>query len=126
MPRNMMKAIRIHEFGGPEVLRYEDAPLPELKAGEVLVRVHAIGLNPPDWYLREGYKMLPPEWQPQVSFPRHPGNRHFWSCRGGRPKMLKTSPSETKCIRWFASPAALQGTARPMLNTSACRYRKLH
>ncbi|WP_321492918.1 NADP-dependent oxidoreductase [uncultured Desulfobacter sp.] len=69
MPRNMMKAIRIHEFGGPEVLRYEDAPLPELKAGEVLVRVHAIGLNPPDWYLREGYKMLPPEWQPQVSFP---------------------------------------------------------
>lgn len=69
MPKNMMKAIRIHEFGGPEVLRYEDAPLPELKAGEVLVRVQAIGLNPPDWYLREGYKMLPPEWQPKVSFP---------------------------------------------------------
>jgi NADPH:quinone reductase-like Zn-dependent oxidoreductase len=28
-----------------------------------------VGMNPPDWYLREGYKMLPPEWQPQVSFP---------------------------------------------------------
>lgn len=64
-----MKAIRLHAFGGPEVLRYEDAPKPELKAGEVLVRVHAIGINPPDWYLRDGYKMLPPEWQPQVSFP---------------------------------------------------------
>jgi NADPH:quinone reductase-like Zn-dependent oxidoreductase len=64
-----MKAIRQHEFGGPEVLRYEDAPMPELQQGEVLVRVHAIGLNPPDWYLRDGYKMLPPEWQPQVSFP---------------------------------------------------------
>jgi NADPH:quinone reductase-like Zn-dependent oxidoreductase len=68
-----MKAVRFHSFGGPEVLQYEDAPRPELKAGEVLVRVHAVGLNPPDWYLREGYKMLPPEWQPQVAFPVIPG-----------------------------------------------------
>jgi NADPH:quinone reductase-like Zn-dependent oxidoreductase len=51
------------------VLHYEDAPVPDLKAGEVLVRVHAVGLNPPDWYLREGYKTLPPEWRPQVTFP---------------------------------------------------------
>jgi len=64
-----MKAIRQHEFGGPEVLRYEDAPIPDIRPGEVRVRVHAIGINPPDWYLRDGYKMLPPEWQPQVSFP---------------------------------------------------------
>ncbi|WP_420107533.1 NADP-dependent oxidoreductase [Mesorhizobium qingshengii] len=69
----MMKAIRLHAFGGPEVLRYEDAPKPELKAGEVLVRVHAIGINPPDWYLRDGYRMLPPEWRPQMSFPVIPG-----------------------------------------------------
>lgn len=69
MSTNTMKAIRQHEFGGPEVLRYEEAPLPELKPGEVLVRVHAVGINPPDWYLREGYKDLPPEWQPAVSFP---------------------------------------------------------
>ena len=64
-----MKAVRQHAFGGPEVLRYEDAPLPRLEAGEVLVRVCAVGLNPPDWYLREGYKALPPEWRPQVAFP---------------------------------------------------------
>jgi NADPH:quinone reductase-like Zn-dependent oxidoreductase len=64
-----MKVIRQHEFGGPEVLRYEDAPIPGLKPGEVRVRVHAVGLNPPDWYLRDGYKMLPPEWQPKVHFP---------------------------------------------------------
>lgn len=64
-----MKAVRLHAFGGPEVLVYEDAPKPDVRPGEVLVRVKAIGLNPPDWYLREGYKMLPPEWQPQVSFP---------------------------------------------------------
>lgn len=69
MSVEMMKAIRQHEFGGPEVLHYEDAPMPELKAGEVLVRVQAVGLNPPDWYLRDGYKMLPREWQPQVPFP---------------------------------------------------------
>lgn len=69
MPTTMMKAIRQHEFGGPEVLRYEDAPMPEMKAGEVLVRVRAVGINPPDWYLRDGYKMLPAEWQPAVSFP---------------------------------------------------------
>ena len=40
-----MKAIRIHEHGGPEVLRYEDAPLPEPGAGEALVEVHVSGVN---------------------------------------------------------------------------------
>lgn len=69
MPAKMMKAVRQHAFGGPEVLVYEDAPMPALQAGEVLVRVHAVGVNPPDWYLRDGYKMLPPEWQPVVTFP---------------------------------------------------------
>jgi NADPH:quinone reductase-like Zn-dependent oxidoreductase len=67
-PRQM-KAVRQYTFGGPEVLHYEDAPIRELRPGEVRVRVHAVGVNPPDWYLRDGYKMLPPEWQPQVSFP---------------------------------------------------------
>lgn len=64
-----MKAVRLHAFGGPEVLRYEDAPMPEPKPGEVLVRVHAAGLNPPDWYLRNGYRSLPPEWRPAPVFP---------------------------------------------------------
>ena len=64
-----MKAVRLHAFGGPEMLRYEDAPKPEPKPGEVLVRVQAAGLNPPDWYLRDGYRSLPPEWQPHPVFP---------------------------------------------------------
>ncbi|WP_247881212.1 NADP-dependent oxidoreductase [Skermanella sp. TT6] len=68
-----MKAVRFHGFGGPEVLRYETAARPEPTAGEVLVRVRAAGLNPPDLYLREGYRMLPPEWQPPVRFPAIPG-----------------------------------------------------
>ena len=50
-----MKAIRIHNYGGPEVLQYEDAPRPEPQAGEVLIRVHAAGVNPIDWKVREGY-----------------------------------------------------------------------
>ena len=36
-----MKAVRIHAFGGPEELRYEDAPRPAPKPGEVLIRIHA-------------------------------------------------------------------------------------
>jgi NADPH:quinone reductase-like Zn-dependent oxidoreductase len=41
-----LKAIRQHAYGGPESLRYEDAPMPSPKAGEVLVRVHAAGVTP--------------------------------------------------------------------------------
>ncbi|GAB0120234.1 NADP-dependent oxidoreductase [Acidisoma sp. 7E03] len=70
---DVMKVVRLHAFGGPDRLVYEDAPKPRLGAGEVLVRVHAVGVNPPDWYLREGYAMLPPEWQPKVTFPIIPG-----------------------------------------------------
>jgi NADPH:quinone reductase-like Zn-dependent oxidoreductase len=44
----MMKAIVVHEYGGPEVLKYEDAPRPEPKENEVLVRVIAAGVNPVD------------------------------------------------------------------------------
>lgn len=68
-----MKAVQLHEYGGPEVLRYEEVSIPSLEPGEVLVRVHAVGINPPDWYLREGYKMLPPEWRPSIPFPVIPG-----------------------------------------------------
>src|SRR6267143_5106166 len=50
-----MKAIRIHNYGGPEVLHYENALRPKPQAGEVLVRVHAAGVNPIDWKVREGH-----------------------------------------------------------------------
>ena len=49
-----MKAIRIHETGGPEVLKYEDVELPPPGAGEVRVRHTAIGVNFIDTYHRSG------------------------------------------------------------------------
>jgi NADPH:quinone reductase-like Zn-dependent oxidoreductase len=49
-----MKAIRIHSFGGPEVLKSEEAPMPEPKADEVLIKIYASGVNPVDWKIREG------------------------------------------------------------------------
>jgi NADPH:quinone reductase-like Zn-dependent oxidoreductase len=49
-----MNAIRIHNYGGPEVLVYEEAPRPEVRDSEVLIRVHAGGVNPLDWKVRAG------------------------------------------------------------------------
>jgi NADPH:quinone reductase-like Zn-dependent oxidoreductase len=60
-----MKAAVIHEYGGPEVLKYEDYPDPILQQGEVLIRVAAAGVNPIDTLLRSGQIK---DWQP-VTFP---------------------------------------------------------
>ncbi len=63
-----MKAIRVHEFGGPEVLKYEDVPDPKPGDGQVLVRIHAAGVNPVEVYVRSGaYAKLP-------ALPYTPGN----------------------------------------------------
>ena len=50
----VMKAMVVHEFGGPEVMKYEDAPRPEPKDDEILVRVMAAAVNPVDSYVRQG------------------------------------------------------------------------
>jgi len=63
-----MKAIRVHEFGGPEVLRRKEVPMPEVGAGQVLIRMHAVGVNPVETYIRSGtYARLP-------ELPYTPGN----------------------------------------------------
>ena len=49
-----MKALRFHEYGGPETLTIDDVPVPEPGAGQVLVRVSGSGINPVDWKIREG------------------------------------------------------------------------
>lgn len=61
-----MKAVRIHTYGGPEVLKYEEAPRPTSGAGEILIRVHAAVVNPVDWKIREGYlKVRRPKGAPE-------------------------------------------------------------
>jgi NADPH:quinone reductase-like Zn-dependent oxidoreductase len=58
---NTMKAVRLHAYGPPDVLRYEDAPRPTATERDVLVRVHAAGVNAIDWKIRAGYlqQMIP-------------------------------------------------------------------
>src|SRR5678816_3334667 len=51
----VMKAARIHAFGGPDVMELEEVAPPKPKPDEVLVRVHAAGVNPVDWKIREGH-----------------------------------------------------------------------
>lgn len=55
-----MRAIEIKEFGGPEVLQPCERPVPELKPGEVLIKVHAAGVNRPDVFQRMGNYPVPP------------------------------------------------------------------
>ncbi len=55
-----MKAIVVHEFGGPDVLRFEEIPTPRPGAGQVLVRVYAAGVNPYDTYMRSGNYAIKP------------------------------------------------------------------
>src|ERR1700759_323672 len=52
--KRSMKAIQIHEFGGPDVLKYEEVPKPIPQADEVLIKVFASGVNPVDWKIRKG------------------------------------------------------------------------
>ncbi len=61
-----MKAVRIHEFGGPEVLRYEDVPDPRPRKDQVLIQVKACALNHLDVWVRKGL--------PGVSVPHIPGS----------------------------------------------------
>ncbi|MGW2381010.1 NADP-dependent oxidoreductase [Streptomyces sp. NPDC001658] len=73
MPTRTMRAVRLHEHGGPEVLRYEEVPVPDVGPGEVLVRVHAAGVNPPDRYLRDGLTRIPGKTESTVGLPVIPG-----------------------------------------------------
>ena len=61
-----MKAIRVHQFGGPEVLRWEEVPDPKPGRSQVLIRTRAVGVNPVETYLRSGAN-------PKLVLPYTPG-----------------------------------------------------
>src|SRR5690349_9867638 len=62
-----MKAIRVKEFGPPEVMKLEDVPDPSPGAGQVVVKVEAAGVNPVDTYIRSG------QYRPDLKLPYTPG-----------------------------------------------------
>jgi NADPH:quinone reductase-like Zn-dependent oxidoreductase len=51
--KSEMKAVRIQHFGKSDVVRIEEMPIPRPKRGQALIRVHAAGVNPADWMVRE-------------------------------------------------------------------------
>jgi NADPH2:quinone reductase len=83
-----MKAIVVHEFGGPEVLKLEEIPTPKPAAGQVLVRVQAVGVNPYDTYMRAGtYAVKPP-------LPYTPGSDGAGVIEAVGPGIMKVEPGD--------------------------------
>ena len=95
-----MKAVRIHNYGGPEVLRFEDAPRPAPGSGELLIRVHAAAVNLVDEKIRAGYlKEIFP-----FALPFIPG----WTFPASSKPRVEASPSSrraTKSTPVLPSPA---------------------
>ncbi len=69
-----MKAVRMHRTGEPGVLAVEEVPRPAPETGDVLVQVHAAGMNPPDWYARKGFSNIPEDLRPTLPLPYIPGS----------------------------------------------------
>jgi NADPH2:quinone reductase len=83
-----MKAIVVHEFGGPEILKLEDVPTPKPAAGQALVRVHAVGVNPYDTYMRAGTYAVKP------SLPYTPGSDGAGVIEAVGPGVTKVKPGD--------------------------------
>lgn len=91
-----MRRIRVQEYGGPEVMRLEEAAMPEPGAGEVLLRVEASGVNFIDTYQRSG--------QYQVPLPFTPGQEAAGSVEAIGPGVTETRPGDRVA---YTSPAVL-------------------
>ena len=83
-----MKAIRVREFGGPEVLKVEEVPTPKPGPGQVLVRVKAAGVNPYDTYMRNGTYARKPE------LPYTPGSDAAGTVEAVGPEVTRVKPGD--------------------------------
>jgi NADPH:quinone reductase len=86
--RTHMKAIRVHQFGGPELLKLEEIPTPRPAEGQVLVRVRAVGVNPYDTYMRAGTYAIKPE------LPYTPGSDAAGTVEAVGPGVTKVKPGD--------------------------------
>lgn len=131
MSTQTMQAIRVHQYGGPEELKLEDSPRPEAGAGEVLVRVHATGVLPIEWKIRQGFMRgvfpTPFPYIPGSAFAGiiegtgpgvtafQPGQAVFGRSNGGAYAEYTTAPVETITLKpetlSFDEAAALSGGA---------------
>ena len=82
-----MKAIRVHEFGDPQVMQLEEIPDPKTGPGQVLVRIKAIGVNPVDTYIRAG------KYGPR-QFPFTPGSDAAGVVEGVGPGVTRFKPGQ--------------------------------
>lgn len=80
-----MKAIRVNEFGGPEVMKIQEVPDPKPDQGQVLVRMKAIGVNPVDTYIRSGAYVI----KPNLPYTPGPDGAGVVEAVGGNVKRVK-------------------------------------
>ena len=91
MPTDTMRAIRFHQYGGPEQLVLERIPCPQPQAGEVLIRVHAAGVNPIDWKVRQGlFKNVR-----SIPLPSIPGNEFAGTIAQPGARVTAFQPGQT-------------------------------
>jgi len=101
-----MKAIRVSAYGGPEVLKLEEVPTPKAGPGQVLVRNHAVGVNPVDTYLRSNTDNRGPK------LPYTPG-----SDAAGVVEAVGSDVTGVKADRWHRLGSAIAAT-RTFASTS--------
>ncbi|HEU0274588.1 MAG TPA: NADPH:quinone reductase [Candidatus Udaeobacter sp.] len=117
-----MKAIRVQEFGGPEVLQLEEVATPQPGPGEVLVRIRAIGVNPVETYIRAGkYARLP-------TLPYTPGNDGAGVVEQVGPPATETSSGTTSDYKFkqgdrVYTAGSLSGTYAEFV---LCRMDQVH
>lgn len=106
-----MKAIRVHEFGAPEVMRLEEVNSPTPGPGQVVVRLSAIGVNPVDTYVRSG------QYRPDMKLPYTPGLDGAGIITAVGPEVKHRRVGERVYVSWTISGAYAEEVLCKEFNT---------